>query len=251
MKESSWKDKIETFVACIILIIIWQIVANIIDNSIYLPTIQCVIKNLEEILKDENFLLNLGSSMYRTIISFIVALMLALILGLVSSFNRFIRNMLKPINALAASIPTMVLVVLALIWFDKDKSPFIVGTFIVFPILYDGVLSAIGGVDKNIIEMAKLYKVERVEIIKNIYFPAIKFQIINLLISTFSLAFKVVIAGEVHGQPKYGIGTVIQYEKMNFNTEAIFAWIVIIAVISFVLDILQRLVRKSVFRWMA
>ena len=67
--------------------------------------------------------------------------------------------------------------------------------------------------------------------------------------STFSLAFKVVIAGEVHGQPKYGIGTVIQYEKMNFNTEAIFAWIIIIAMISFALDILNKFITKKSFKW--
>jgi len=55
----------------------------------------------------------------------------------------------------------------------------------------------------------------------------------------------------VHGQPEYGIGTVIQYEKLNFNTEAIFAWIVIIALISFALERLQAFSRKSLFRWMA
>lgn len=46
----------------------------------------------------------------------------------------------------------------------------------------------------------------------------------GILISTFSLAFKVVIAGEVHGQPKYGIGAAVQIEKVNFNTVKIFAW---------------------------
>lgn len=249
MKESSWKDKSQILLSFIIILTIWQVAAIKIDNSIYLPTLQNVLKNLIEIFKDESFFINIYSSMYRTVISFLLALVISLLLGLISAFSRFFRNILKPANALATSIPTMVLVVLALIWFDKDKAPFIVGVFIVFPILYDGILSAVLGIDENIIEMANIYKVSSIDKIKSIYFPVIKFQVLNLLVSTFSLAFKVVIAGEVHGQPKYGIGSVIQYEKMNFNTEAIFAWIIIIALISYVLDVIQKIIKKTVFRW--
>ena len=67
--------------------------------------------------------------------------------------------------------------------------------------------------------------------------------------STFSLAFKVVIAGEVHGQPKYGIGSAIQLEKMNFNTNAIFAWIIIISIISIVFEKINKMISKRVYRW--
>ncbi|GAA0226960.1 ABC transporter permease [Metaclostridioides mangenotii] len=251
MKASSWKNRSQVFIATILLIAIWEIAAKIIDNSIYLPTVETVVSNLGVIVRQEDFFLNIYYSMYRTVVSFFIALILALITGVLSSFNSLIKNMLKPINALATSIPTMILVVLSLIWFDKNNAPYIVGIFIVFPLLYDAVISSIGGVDKNIVEMAKVYKVNKLEIIRKIYFPAIKFQILGMFISSFSLAFKVVIAGEVHGQPEYGIGTVIQYEKMNFNTEAIFAWIVIIALISFALERIQTFSRKSLFRWMA
>ena len=71
----------------------------------------------------------------------------------------------------------------------------------------------------------------------------------SILISTFSLAFKVVIAGEVHGQPKYGIGTAVQIEKVNFNTVGIFAWIVIIAFISILFEYINKKLLKRVYRW--
>lgn len=251
MKESSWKNRSQVFLATIGLIVIWEIAAKIIDNSIYLPTIEVVLKNLGAIIVDNTFFLNIYHSLGRTFISFFIAFILALLLGVISSFNSIINNILKPVNAIARSIPTMILVVLSLIWFDKDNAPYIVGIFIVFPILYDAVVSSITSIDKGIVEMAKIYKVKRFDIIKTVYFPAIKFQIIGIFISSFSLAFKVVIAGEVFGQPKYGIGTVIQYEKTNFNTEAIFAWMIIIALISFVLDVLQNVGKKSMAKWRA
>ena len=69
------------------------------------------------------------------------------------------------------------------------------------------------------------------------------------MISTFSLAFKVVIAGEVHGQPKYGIGTMIQIEKLNFNTPGVFAWLTIILIISLILEIIKQFTLRRTFRW--
>ncbi|MDR0880587.1 MAG: ABC transporter permease subunit [Clostridioides sp.] len=251
MKESSWKNRSQVFISTILLVVLWEVVARIIDNSIYLPTIESVLKNLWVTVTGKDFFINIYYSMYRTTVSYMIALFFALIFGILASLKPLIKNMLAPINALATSIPTMILVVLAIIWFDKNNAPYIVGIFIVFPLLYDSVTSAMSGVDKDIIEMSKIYKVDRGEIIKKIYIPSIKFQILGVFMSSYSLGFKVVIAGEVFGQPKYGIGTVIQYEKMNFNTDAIFGWIVIIAVILFSFEGIQNLFRMKLFKWRA
>ena len=101
----------------------------------------------------------------------------------------------------------------------------------VFPVLYDAVLGSINNLDKSILEMANLYKVRKIDKILKIYLPAIKFSLISILSSTISLAFKIVIAGEVYGQPLYGIGAMIQNEKVNFNTRASFAWMIITVII--------------------
>jgi NitT/TauT family transport system permease protein len=71
----------------------------------------------------------------------------------------------------------------------------------------------------------------------------------SIFVSTFSLTFKVVITGEVYGQPKFGIGSQIQLEKVNFNVSGIFAWIVIIVFISIVLEVINKLLNKKIYRW--
>ena len=103
--------------------------------------------------------------------------------------------------------------------------------------------------DNKIIEMMKIYEVTWMDKIFKIYIPIIKFYFISIFVSTFSLTFKVVIAGEVHGQPKYGIGSAVQIEKINFNTSGIFAWIIIIAFISISLEIVNKLINKKLYRW--
>ena len=256
MKESTLqenklnrKDNLEVMLSCVTFLIIWQVVALIINNDIYIPTIGQTISSLIEIANEDRFYSDVLLSIGRTIISFIVAFLLALILGLGAYSFRIVKNFLKPINALLQSIPNLVLIVLALIWFNKDNTPYIVGFTVVFPILYDSVLGAMRGIDKGIIEMANIYNISIREKILKIYMPSIIFRLVPIMISTFSLAFKVVIAGEVHGQPKYGIGTMIQIEKNNFNTPGVFAWLIVILIISLVLELIKKFVLRRTFVW--
>ena len=249
MNKYLWKDKKYEIISVFVLLIIWEAAAIKINNEIYIPRIEEVLKSILTIIQGQNFKWNLLSSIYRTVISFMSAYILAVVLGVLSLMYPIFKSFFKPINSVGKTIPTMVLVVLALVWFDKDKAPFVVGFAIVFPILYEGVMSALNNVDKNIMEMCKIYNVSTKEKIKKIYYPAIKFYTTGIFVSTFSLAFKVVVAGEVHGQPKYGVGAAIQLEKMNFNITAIFAWIILIALMSIVLDKVNKIILKRSNRW--
>lgn len=249
LKKVFSSDKMEVVLSCAILLFIWEIVAIKIDNDIYIPTIGQVLANLKDIISNPKFCLDVVHSITRCIFSFIGAMVLAIMLGVLAYLSRFFRNFLRPINALTASIPTMVLIILALIWFSKERASFIVGFLIVFPILYDAVLSSMVGIDRGIIEMADLYNVSLKDKILKIYIPSIRIRISGILVSTYSLALKVVIAGEVYSQPKYGIGAMIQVEKINFNTTGIFSWLIVIVTIFIILDKLSSILERRIYVW--
>ena len=141
--KSNRKDNLEVTLACVTFLIIWEVLALIINNDIYIPTINQTLNSLKEIIVEKRFYLDVLSTIGRTITSFIVAFLLALILGLSSYSFRIVRNFLKPINAFLQSIPNMVLIVLALIWFNKDNTPYIIGFAVVFPILYDTIFGEV------------------------------------------------------------------------------------------------------------
>ncbi len=246
MKKSFLKSKLEVFSSCILLFIMWEVLAIKIDNDIYLPTLGEVLKNLYEIIRGEYFLINISSTAIRVLVSFSLAFFISIVLGSLSYISSSFKNFIKPINSILQSVPTMILVVLALIWFDKNKAPFIIGISVVFPILYESVLN---NIDKNIIEMVDIYNLRIIDKIKYIYIPSINIKLIPIFLSTLSLALKVVIAGEIYGQPSFGIGSIIQVEKTNFNTPAIFAWIVIIVIISIGLDYIQKYISKYNYKW--
>ena len=243
------KDKIQITLSCVILLVLWEIIAIKINNDIYIPTLGQVLESMREIILMDRFIVDIFTTISRCIISFFIALAVALTLGVFSHTYNIIKNFLTPIISLTRSIPNMVLIVLSLIWFNKESAPYIVVFIMVFPVLYDCILGSIKNIDKNILEVANLYQIGLKNKILKIYLPSIKFNLISILSSTISLGFKIVIAGEVYSQPLYGIGAMIQAEKVNFNTTGIFAWIIIIIIISSILNLAEKFLLRRVFIW--
>lgn len=249
MMKYSWKSKVYTFLSCIFFIGVWQLIALTVNNDIYIPRLEQVFKAIIEIVNNKNFGQIVFGSFYRTVLSYGAALIFSMILGILGVVYPFFKYLLEPINSFGKTIPTMVLVVLSLVWFDKEKTPFVVGFAVVLPILYEGIRNNIMQIDKKLIDMTKVYEIRLSDKIRKIYFPVMKFYFMSIFVSTFALTFKVVIAGEVYGQPKFGIGSQIQIEKVNFNIPGIFAWIVIIVAISLILEVINKLLKKRIYGW--
>ncbi|GAB6170425.1 ABC transporter permease subunit [Clostridium carnis] len=236
MKTSSIKSRRLIFISLLILVGIWMLLSNLIDNNIYLPKINEVINELNTIVFNSSLVKDVVSSIFRGLESLIISLLLALLLGVASSFNKYIYNFIFPLIVILKSIPNIAFILIALIWVNKDYAPLLIGIVVSFPIFYEVVQNSILNIEENLLEMIEAFKIGFKDTLLNIHIPNIFFNIQNIISSTFSLILKIVIAGEVYGQPKFGIGTSIQGEKMNFNTAGIFAWIIIVALLCFLID---------------
>ena len=139
-----------------------------------------------------------------------------------------------------------------LILLNLEFVPMFVGFIMVFPILYENILNSILDVDRDIIKMAKLYRVKKARVIKDIYMPSIMHNISKIFNGAIGINLKMVIAGEVLSQPKYSIGSSLQLERMYLNTSGVFAWIIIIILLSKVFDLIGNGIKYSLGndRWM-
>lgn len=241
MREYILKDRKPSIISKILIIIIWILLSKFIDNEIIFPTIKSTFVNFIQIIKNPNFITIISYSILRSLIGFIISLFLAIIIGIFSSISKTIYYLMIPIINFLSSVPTMAIIILAIIWLNNDLVPIFVGVIMVFPILYETVLKGILNIDKDIIAMAQIYKVDKLTIIKDIYIPSIFINLSNVSSSTLGINLKMVIAGEVLSQPKYAIGSNLQLQKMYLNTSGIFAWIIIILFIAKLFEyILER-----------
>lgn len=250
MKKFSYKNKKLIFLSSIILFIIWQIASMIIGSEVVLPSPYLTFKGLIEVTESSDFLKIILSTLGRTFISFMLALIIALFLGITSALNKYVYNFMIPVLTVMRSLPTIGFIILALIWLSQSSAPILVGFVMSFPIFFDAIIGSILNLDKNILDMAKVYKIQKGSLIKSIYLPSISFAICRIMVSNFSLTMKLVIGGEVIGQPKYGIGTALFVEKNYLNTNMVFAWIILVIIIGIIFSLIQKTIDNRVFRWM-
>lgn len=251
MKSYISKNKKLSIVSRIALLAIWAFLARTIDNEVIVPRLASTFISMLEIIKDPGFLNIVGSTILRTLLGFLISLFLAISLGVLSGISKTLYSFMEPILKLLNSIPTIAIILLALIWLNNEFVPIFVGFLMVFPILFESVLKSIVDVDKDIIQMAYLYKVSKLGIIKNIYIPSILYSLSGIFKSALGINLKMVIGGEVLSQPKYAIGSSLQLERMYLNTPGVFAWIIIIILISIIFDYMVKALKcfSKIDRW--
>ncbi|WP_353094138.1 ABC transporter permease subunit [Tissierella praeacuta] len=232
MKKYILKDRRLSIISKAIIVIIWILLSRIVNNEVIFPTLKSIFISLVDIIKNPNFLIIIGYSLLRSFIGFIISLSLAVIIGILSGISKIIYNLMIPIINFLSSVPTMAIIILTLIWLNNEFAPMFVGFIMVFPILYETVLKGILNIDKDIITMAQIYKVDKKTIIKDIYIPSIFISLSNIFSSALGINLKMVIAGEALSQPKYAIGSNLQLQKIYLNTSGVFAWIIIILIIA-------------------
>lgn len=249
MKDYICKSSKYVTVSIIGLIVFWAIVSKIVNNEVIIPSIKSTILSFITITTDKSFVSIMCATLLRSIISFLISFALALGLGVIGSISMTVYNLMIPVLAFLKAVPTMAVIMLALIWLSNDSAPVLIGVIIVFPILYESVLAGVLNVNPKIVEMARLYKVKKWTVIKDIYIPNILMNVNGVVSSALGLNLKVVIAGEVLGQPKYSIGSALQLEKMYLNTSGVFAWIIIIVISVVILEKLIKLLNIKVYNW--
>lgn len=230
-------------------IAIWQAGSIFIGNELFLPFPLTVLRESLIIISSHEFLVIVFSTIIRAIISFIISIIISLILGCICGFNKIINEFLEPIISIIKSVPTMAFIIIALIWFDKDSAPYLIGIIISFPILFEATYKSIKDIDSSLVFISNVYNVSSLKKIRYLFIPNIMFSLGSVLNSTICLVFKVVVAGEVYGQPKYGIGTQLQLEKMFLNTPSIFGWIIITSLICGLFNLIDKLLRKELYKW--
>lgn len=237
------------FLSPIIFVVIWEIVAKLVGNSMIFPNIIDIFYSLIEIIKNENFLVILFNTLKKAVVTLLVSLFLGSVLGVLSYRYKLCYLIFFPFINLIKSIPTIAVIILVLIWSKVEFVPFFAGTMIVLPIIYENILGGIDSIDKDLIKMANIYKVSKFSIFKDIYLPAVYFFLASTLSAITGLVLKVIIAGEVLAQDSLSIGGEIFMGKIYLESANIFAWIIIIIFINFVAEICIKCLNRRLNSW--
>lgn len=249
MKDSSIKDKFVVLLSITGLVIFWGIASAVINSSVIFPSPKETFISFTNIIKIDSFWYIITSSLLRGIVAFIAACLLGIVVGIIVGVNKSADAFIKPGLILIMSTPIVSFILLALIWFKTDIIPIFVAFLMIFPIIVFNVKEGIINIDKDLIEMAKIYRVSHKNILRNIYLPSIMSYLFAGIISAIGIGWKVVVTAEVLCNPTYGIGTSLQTSRIYLDTADVFAWTFIAVLLSFIFEKFVRVMQRRVLKW--
>ncbi len=231
------------------LLLLWTAIAALYDNVLVIPSPLQVVANIGRWLMEPKFYLIVGTSFLRAVICFLVALLVAVPSGIWAGLNPRVQGVLSPLVSLGKSVPTLAIIILVLIWFSSSMTPLVVSFIVIWPLLYDNVLAGMAGTDQNLLEMAKVFKLPLSKHLRHIYLPTVAQRLKGSVAATFSLGVKVIIAGEVLGQPRIGIGNSLQIAKVSLDAAGVMAWVMVLALLVAGVEGLLRFWTKKNYKW--
>lgn len=236
-------------ITVMVIIILWAIFAHRLDMDIILATPLDTFKSLLELLVESKFYTAVFSTLSRSLISYGLAVLIALILSIASVVVKPIYKIFEPIIVLLRATPTMSIILLTLVWMNSSQGSMFIAFLISFPVLYTSFYTAFTTVDTNLLEMSKVYNVKRFDVITRLYIPHSLPLMLGAIKSTISLNLKVLIAAEVMSQARESMGFYMQRASVYFDMAQLIAWTLIAILLSYILEMLVSLIYKFTIRW--
>lgn len=227
---------------------IWQLAAMIIGSELLFPTPLAVAKRLFELMLTADFYKTVGTSLLRILIGMIIGTAIGAMGGILTAFSRTARDFFAPLLAVVKSTPVASFIILMVLWISRGTTPLIISLMMVTPIVWTNVETGILNTDRALLEMAKCYKMSRSTRIKQIYLPGISPYFLAALKASLGMAWKAGIAAEVLLQPMISIGKMISDSKILLETTDLFAWTVVVVILSVVIEKIMVLVLKKALK---
>ena len=237
-------------VTVVLIVIVYAIISKVVNVELIAPSLGSVFKEFFAILGKAYFYKAVGGTLLRAFISYILSFVLALALAVLTKFYAPLRKAFSPIVALVRVLPTMSLILLALIWFNSFQSTVLVAFFVIFPMLYTGFCDAIESVDKDLIEMARVYSVDKRRLVTKLYIPQTLPSVFTSIKSSIGLNLKLVISAEVLAQTVDSMGVYMQLAKINLDTAVLLAWTIVAILLGGLIEGIVTLIEKKVVKWL-
>ena len=226
------KEKVYKLIAVAVALVVWQLAALFVKHRILLVGPVEVLLRLGTIWQEEGFATAIANTMGRIVLGFLIGYLIGSLLAVLAYKWRWVEIMLWPWVVTVKSVPVASFVVICLIWLSTRWLSVFISFLIVFPIVYQNILTALRGMNRELIDLSRLENMSYMKRVRQIYLPQIAQTIISTAGLTAGMAWKAGVAAEIIGTPSASIGKELYLSKIYLDTDDLLAWTVIIVLLS-------------------
>ncbi len=243
-----WRTHLVVALSCLLLLLLWQFGAWLVDAQVILPGPGSVGQSLLGILGARPFALNVWETTLRALQSFVIIVASSVILGSIAGMYPLFRAAMSPILTVLKATPVMSIILLAFIWFNSGTVPVFSAFLMGFPVMFIQMVQGVRSMDPSLSQMCDIYGFSWWTKLHSYVVPSLVPSVIVGSRMTLSMVWKVVIAAEVITVPRYGIGSRMQLAQVNLDTADVLAWTVVAILLTAVgelfFDLLMHLFRR-------
>ena len=228
---------------------VWFLLALAVNNKILMVTPLQTLKELLTLLTDGRFYRVVAGSLLRIAAGFVTGFAAAVLLAALSKRFRIVEELLAPLMSLLKAIPVASFVVLLLIWWGSSFLAVAVCFLVVLPNIYISTLEGLKNIDRNMTEMAWVFRLSGRDRFFYIYCPALKPFLTSSMSIALGMSWKSGVAAEIIGTPAFSIGEQIYLSKLYLNTAAVFAWTAVVILLSFLFEKGVLWLTERFFSW--
>ena len=248
MKSISTIPGLPPLLACAGLLALWEVAARIIGIS-GLPPAHEALRELPGILSDKESLLNILDSIRRMAIGFSLALAFAVPVGLMMGRSRFVAAFFNPLLMIIYPVPKAALMPIIMLWLgvgDASKT-LVIFLGVSLPVIYHSYQGA-RAVEEKMLWSAAAMGMGRTARLMRIVFPAALPEIVVGIRTGLVLALITMVTSEMIAR-KQGVGDILFNALAMAQYETVYATIVIIGLLGFVIDAGFEWLRPHLVGW--
>ncbi|TDD14727.1 ABC transporter permease [Nonomuraea diastatica] len=232
----------------------WELLARLLDIA-YLPEPTLIVARMYEMWFSGPYILteeavdNFVPSLVRVTGSWAVAVVVGVALGVALGRTAWLADFVQPLVEFARAVPPPVMLPLFLVLFTMGTQVQV--ATIVFGIIWPILLNSIDGarsVDRLKVETATVFGVPASLRLFRIILPSAAPKIFAGLRLSVSLALILMVISELKGSTE-GIGYLLSLANSNADMPAIWAGVLVLGVLGFVLNSLFLMVERRVLAW--
>lgn len=214
--------------------------------ELLLPKPLTVGKTLLRLLPDAAFWKSILLSLVRVFGGFLAGTLLGVLLGALTAYSPFCDTLLSPAVRLMRTVPVASFIVLALLWLESTLLPAVITAIVVLPVVTGNVRAGIAATEPQYLEMAWCYRFGWWKTARLVYMPSVLPYFRAAVLSAIGMGWKAGVAAEVLCQPKFSIGAHLYNAKIYLETEQLFAWTLVVILLSLAFEkLLQSAVKEG------
>lgn len=227
---------------------LWWSISETSTNSFFPPLSQ-IMTRFSDLWLFEHFQSDVLVSMGNLFAGFLIGGLLGIVIGFVLAMVPLLRWMCEPTIHFFRGIPPVALIpiVITLIGFGSEMRIANIALAAFFPTLI-AAMDGIRGIDGSLKDVCSVYRLTPTERMTRVYLPAAGPQIFSGLQVSLQVSFVVMIASEMLGSSQ-GIGAMTLLAQQSFMSADMWAGILLLGVIGFLVNIGFEAIKSRVLSW--